>query len=181
MSYEYLKEKNKKVLELETRRKVYGLVKKYSGCHFREIERKGKFSTGVIKYHLDFLTKHGLIKQEKDGNSLRYFLTDIQSENRKLLGLLRQDSIRKIILFILTKKDVHHEDIVRFVNLSPSTVSWHIKKLLRNEIITRVKVGRKTTYKLLIQEEEIVRLLISYNESFLDTLVNKTIEMWDIK
>ena len=181
MTYEYLNEKNKKILELKNRREVYELVKKYSGCHFRELERKSKLSTGVLNYHLDFLAKHDLIKQEKDGNNIRYFLTNIHFENRKLLSILRQESIRKIILFILTNNNCHHEDIVRFVNLSPSTVSWHLKKLLRNDIVIQVKEGRKTTYKLLIHEDEIVRLLIFYKESFLDSLVNKTIEMWEIK
>ncbi len=181
MSYEYLDEKNKKILELETRKSIYELVKRYSGCHFRELERKSKLSTGILKYHLDFLAKHNLIKQEKDGNNLRYFLSDIQIENRKLLSFLRQESIRKIILFMLANKDCHHEDIVRFVKLSASTVSWHLKKLLRNNVITQIKEGRKTIYKLLINEEEIVKLLIYYKESFLDSLVNKTIEMWNIK
>lgn len=30
-------------------------------------------------------------------------------------------------------------------------------------------------------EEEIIKLLVAYKESFLDSLVNKTIEMWEIK
>lgn len=181
MPYEYLDGKNKKILELETRSKVYELVKKYSGCHFRELERISKLSSGVLKYHLNFLAKHGLIKQEKDGNNLRYFLVDIQFENIRLLSLLRQRSIRKIILFMLIKDDFYYEDLVESVKLSPSTVSWHLKKLLVNGIISQHKTGRKTKYKLLASEEEIVKLLISYKESFLDSLVNKTIEMWEIK
>lgn len=181
MPYEYLDEKNKKILELETRRKIYEIVKKHSGSHFRELERISKLPTGVLNYHLNFLTKHELITQEKDGNNIRYFLKNIDFENRKLLSLLRQESIRKIILFILTNKNSYHEDIVRSVSLSPSTVSWHIKKLLSSGTIEQIKEGRKTSYKLLINEEEIIKLLVAYKESFLDSLVNKTIEMWEIK
>jgi len=48
-------------------------------------------------------------------------------------------------------------------------------------VISHVKEGRKTSYKLLINEEEIMKLLVYYKESFLDSLVNKTIEMWEIK
>ncbi len=180
MPYEYFHDKNGKILELESRKKIYELVKKHSGCHFRELERKSNFPTGVLKYHLDFLAKHNLIKREKDGNNIRYFLLDIHLENRKLLSLLRQESIRKIILSILANQNCHHEDIVRFVNLSPSTVSWHIRKLVNAQIISQIKEGRKTTYKILIDKEEIIKILVAYKESFLDSLVNKTIEMWDI-
>ncbi|MEK6935005.1 MAG: winged helix-turn-helix transcriptional regulator [Nanoarchaeota archaeon] len=180
MLQEYLSEKNKKILELETRRKIYELVKKYSGCHFRELERKSNLPTGVLQYHLNYLTKNELIKQEKVGNNICYFL-NVLSENWKLLSLLRQKNIRKIILFILTNKNHYHLDIVRFTNLSPSTVSWHLNKLIKNGIIAQAKEGRKTNYKLLIDEKEIIRLLISYKESFFDSLVNKTIEMWEIK
>ena len=181
MLQEYLSEKNKKILELENRRKAYELVKKYSGCHFRELERKSNLPAGVLKYHLDFLNRHEIIRQEKDGNNMRYFPATIQLENTKLLSLLRRDSIRKIILFILVNKNPHHEDIASFVHLSPSTVSWHIKKLLKNNIISQMKEGRKTVYRLLIEEDKIIKTLILYKESFLDSLVNKTIEMWDIK
>jgi len=181
MPYEYINEKDKKVLELETRRKIYEVVKKHSGCHFRELERQSGLATGILKYHLDFLTKHDLIKKEKDGNNLRYFPNNVEPENRKLLSILRQKNIRKIILFILANKDCHHDDIVRFLGLSPSTVSWHLKKLVKNGIINQAREGRKTSYKLLINEEEMIKLLVLHKESFLDSLVNKTIEMWDIK
>ncbi len=181
MSHEYYDEKNKKILELETRRKIYELVKRYSGDHFRALERKSNLSVGVLKYHINFLTKHNFIRQEKDGNNTRYFIANIQHENRKLLGLLRQKNIRKIILCIFSNENCHHEDIVKYVNISPSTVSWYLKRLEREEIISYVKDGRKTTYSLRIDKEEIVKLLVTYKESFLDALVNKTVEMWEIR
>ncbi len=181
MFNEYVNEKNKKILELENRRKIYELVKEYSGCHFRELERKSNISIGILKYHLNFLSKHELIKQEKYGQKIRYFPKYFQSENTKLLSLLRQDKVRKIILFLLINKNPNHEDIVKFIQAPPSTVSWHIKKLLQENIISQKKEGRKTRYHLIIDEEEIKKLLILYKESFLDSLVNRTIEMWEIK
>ena len=180
MPYEYLNEKNKKVLELENRRKIYELVRKYSGSHFRELERKSKIPIGILKYHLDFLNKHGLIKQEKDGNNTRYFLANIKFENMKLLGFLRQKSTRRILLFILTNEKSYYQDIVKFVELSQSTVSWHIKKLIKANIISEIKEGKKLMYSLLIDENELIKLFVYYKESFFDSLVNKAAEMWDI-
>ena len=179
MSSEFLDEREKKILELDARKKIYGIVKKFAGCHFREIERKSKLSTGSVNYHLGYLNKNGLIKEEKEGNNIRYFPKEFKSENKKLLGLLRQKSIRGILIYMITNKDCNHEQIVKFVKLSPSTVSWHLKKLEDENIITFTKKGRKTHYDLLINKEEIINLLITYKESFFDSLVDNVIEMWE--
>jgi predicted transcriptional regulator len=47
-----------------------------------------------------------------------------------------------------------------------------------NNIIKSRKDGRKTFYTIVIDKDEIVNLLISYQESFLDSLVDRVIEMW---
>ena len=95
------------------------------------------------------------------------------------MGFLRQESIRDILLFILVNSNCNHEQIVDYVKLSPSTVSWHLKKLEENNIIGFTRAGRKTNYNILINKEEIINLLIIYKESFLDSLVDKTIETWE--
>ena len=179
MSLEYLDDRDKKVLELDARRKIYDIVRESAGCHFREIERRSNLSTGSVKYHLDYLAKHGLIKQVKEGNNLRYFPRDFSSENKKLMGLLRQKSIRKILVFILLNNNCNHEQIVQFVKLSPSTVSWHLKKLEEANIIGSVRKGRKTFYNI-ANKEEIVKLLITYRASFLDSMVDRVIDMWEL-
>ena len=175
----FLDEKEKKVLELKARRKIYEVVSKFAGSHFREIERKSELPGGTVRYHVFYLLKHGLIKEQKDKNNLRYFPKEFKSENKKLLGLLRQKKIREILLFILLNPNCNHAQIVSAVNVSPSTVSWHLKKLEEDKIVRPIVKGRKTFYNLLVNKEEIINLLISYQESFLDSLVDRVIEMWD--
>lgn len=181
MPSEFLEEREKKTLELDARRKIYNAVRKFAGCHFREIERKSGLSTGSVKYHLDYLAKKDLIMHEKEGNNIRYFPRDFGSKNKKLMSLLRQKSIRKILLFILTHDNCNHEQIVGYAKLSPSTVSWHLKKLEENKIIGFIKKGRKNFYNILIDKEEIIKLLITYKESFLDSMIDGVIEMWDVE
>ena len=175
----FLDNAEKKILELDARKKIYEVVRKYAGSHFREIERKSQLPTGSVKYHLSYLKKHGLVKEERDGNNVRYFPKDFKPENKKILGLLRQKSVRDITLFILTNDNCNHEDIVKTVHISPSTVSWHLKKLEENNIVDSKKEGRKTYYTLLVDKDEIVNLLITYRESFLDAIVDRVVEMWD--
>jgi len=181
MTPEFLDENEKKALELDARRKIYDVVRKFAGSHFREIERKSNLPLGTAKYHLSYLTKLRLIKEEKDGNNIRYFPKEFNAENKKLLGLLRQKTLRKILLFILTHNHCNHEQIVQSVGLSPSTVSFHLKKLERSNIIGFIKKGRNTFYDVLIDKEKIITLLITYKESFFDSMINRVIDMWDIE
>ena len=106
-----------KILELNTRTRVYNLVKEYAGCHFREIERKSRLPGSTLKYHLNYLTRHELILEEKDKNNIRYFPKEFNTNNKELLMLLRQEIIRKILIFLLTNENSSHEEIVRFVKL----------------------------------------------------------------
>lgn len=179
MASEFLTEKEKITLQVDSRRIIYQIVNRYAGAHFREIERKSKLATGLVKYHLDYLARQGLIKVEKEGNNIRYFPKEFRLENKRLMGLLRQKSLRRIIICILMHNDCNHEQVVKFVKLSPSTVSWHLKKLGDENLIGSIKKGRKTYYSLLADKAEIINLLIVYKESFFDSLVDNVIEMWD--
>ena len=181
MAHEDLNSKFKEAIVLENRKKIYELVRSSPGCHFREIERKIVLPHGTLRYNLNFLVKKELLVEKKDGNNTRYFSKDFSSYNYELLGLLRQKSIRKIILFIVSQKKCFHKDITAFVNLSPSTISWHLNKLVEKGIVEKIWFKNHSSYKVKINENEIIKLLISYKDSFLDSLVNKTIEMWDLR
>lgn len=178
MPAESLNEKEK-ILELDVRRKIYRLVQRHAGCHFREIERKSGLATGSVKYHLDYLARHDLIRLEKEGNNLRCYPMNFKTQNTRLMGLLRQKSVRHILLHILVNENCSHEQIVRSVVLSPSTVSWHLKKLEDTGIVKSIRKGRSKHYSIHIEKEEIINLLIIYKESFLDTLVDRVVEMWE--
>jgi predicted transcriptional regulator len=179
MASVYFPQKDK-ILELGTRKKIYNVVKEHAGCHFRDLERKSNLPASSIKYHLNYLAKYGLIQEKKDGNNIRYFPKEFNPENKMLLGLLRQKSPRKILLFILANKKCSHNDIVKFTNLSPPTVTWHLKKLENKGIISSNINGRNKTYKIIANENEIMDLLITYKESFFDLLVDNIVETWDL-
>lgn len=173
-------DKNKKILDLDTRKTIYEIVKKFAGSNFRDMVKKSKLSNGVVMYHLHYLIKNNLIKQEKRDNSVVYFPSDFKIENSKLLSILRQNSMRNIVLFILNNKNCEHGEIVDFTKLSPSTVTWHLKKLENEKIIASSKKGRTKNYQIIIDYEEIINLLITYKESFFDSLVDNIIKTWDL-
>ena len=91
---------------------------------------------------------------------------------------MRQKSIRHILLCLLEHKKCNHEQLVNSLDVSPATISWHIKKLIDAKIIDKKIKGRNSLFS--INDYELVRKTIAkYKESFLDKLVDKFIEMWE--
>lgn len=174
-------EKEREILALTSRRNIYALVQQFSGCNFHELERRAAIAPTTLQYHLHYLTKHGLITLQKDGNKIRYFIQHLQPEDKRLLVFLRQQNIRHLLLFILTHKTCRQKDLVEFLQLSPSTISLYLSRLIKNKVLQTVTKGKEILYKLAIVEDDLVALLITYKASFFDQLVDQTIEMWQFE
>ena len=172
-------EKEKELLALETRKKIYEIITNYPGIHSREIERKSKLATGTVKHHIYYLQKHGLVKEKKQRNNIHYFPKTFQETNQKIVSYLRNKSTRRILLCILTYPKPNQQTIANFVGLTKQTTSWHLQKLVKEEIVEQTKKGREVQYTLQIPKEELVKLFITYKKSFLDKLVDRTVEMWE--
>jgi predicted transcriptional regulator len=63
------------------------------------------------------------------------------------------------------------------LKLPHSTLSLYLKYLVDNKILTRTKIGYENLYTAQ-DEERIAKVLIAYKSSFLDNLVDKTLNTW---
>lgn len=167
-------------MELELRKKIFTLVSKNAGSHLRELERKSKIPYSTLKYHLNFLSKHDLIIEKKSRGKIKYYPKKIESEDMEIIGILRQKNFRKILLYLLINDNCTFGDIEQFIKLSPSTVSWYLKKLINVKAINKINLGKKFVYVLVYDKKKIMKVLITYRESFVDSLIDKTIEMWEL-
>ena len=165
------------ILSVELRRNIYAVVVHHPGCHLREIERRCALATGTVTYHLDYLVKKKMLTVTRDGN-VRYFPVTFTAGDKHLMGLLRQKSIRRIFLRLLEGSSTH-EEVMSFVGLSPSTISWHLQKLHKQGYVTYKKDGRRSYYGLSVDKEVLTRLLITHQRSFLDGLLDRVVESWD--
>ena len=165
-------------LRLEVRRKIYGTVQQNPGLHFREIQRRVGIATGALQYHLDYLGKKHLVRSEKDAKFLRYYLVREEFKDTQLMGLLRQGSMRKIIVFLMQRRFANNVTISNAVGLSPSTTSWHVEKLSGAGILSGRKHGRKSYYSL-ADKDRVAQLLVGYKASFLDEMVDNFVEVWE--
>tara|TARA_Y100000310_G_scaffold345252_1_gene463141 strand:- start:7836 stop:8372 length:537 start_codon:yes stop_codon:yes gene_type:complete len=167
-------------LALSARDKIYQEITNNPGLHFRELQRRTDLATGSLQYHIDYLERRHFVRSVKQGKFVRYYSMRGEQfgEDETLMNLLRQESLRKIVLFLLTRKSATNFTIASAVDLSPSTVSWHMKKLSDNGVVEVRKRLRKK-YFYLADPERVKNILRSYQKSFLDALVDHFVEIWD--
>jgi predicted transcriptional regulator len=150
------------LLELETRRNIFNLILENPGIHFSKIAEILKIRTSLVDYHVLFLEKHDLIKSDKETGYKRFYAKGkIGSHEKNYLFLLRQKSSLKIILFILKKGKSQHKDILENLDIAPSTLSYHLNKLVKNDIIEEDKKNKKKGY-IIKNRKEIFSLIVQY-------------------
>jgi len=168
----------KKELDLKTRAKIYQYILKNPGLHERELSRVLDIPLSTIDYHLYFLKKRELIISKSDGHYTFYFVSGkIGIKDKTIFKVLRQKVTRNIIIFLLLKKEATHGTIKDEIALAPSTVSFHLKKLVDLEILKVKVVGRETFYSA-IEPDYISDLIITYKKSFLDDAVDRFADTW---
>jgi predicted transcriptional regulator len=166
------------VLELEARRRIYDIIVASPGLHFRELQRRANVAYGALQYHLEFLVKHDLVSEEKGTEYSRFFPASFKSiREREIISLLRQESIRRILLFLLESPGSKNKDLVERLGLSAPTISWHMGRLLQAGAGVQERKGNEVVFE--VSEAEVVtQLLVTYKTSFLDKIVDRFVEVW---
>jgi len=124
--------------------------------------------------------KADLVKEETAGRFKRFYPLCLNSYERKILSLLRQPNLRRIIILILENERITNKDLSKKISLSPATISWHIQNLKNANLIHNETRGNETYYSL-VDEDEIIKVLIAYRESFLDRIVDEFIKTWIVR
>ena len=187
--------KNDKILDLEKRRVLYNYISNHPGIHLREVKRRINMPYGTLRYHLGYLCKNELIEARKQGRFLRYYkYNNIGINDKKLLNVLRQVPMRKVILVLfmytscslteLTKHIKYHtslgEDNIECYDRSPSSLIVHLKKLVDMDIIECDSSKREVSYTIK-DYDAVFRILIAYEDSFFDAQVSAVVNwitMW---
>lgn len=165
-------------LELETRRRIFQHVQKFPGAHMREIGRELDIPMGTLEYHLHYLAKADLLTTRQDARYTRYFATgELSRRDKDVLAVLRQKVPRQIAAHLLLEPGSSHGALLTKFALAPSTLSFHIKKLLASGIVSQEKSGRENLYRV-VEPELVSRVLIQHRESFFDDVIDRFAEVW---
>jgi len=80
-------------------------------------------------------------------------------------------------LILLSKKKAKYSELLSTINIPPSTLSSYLKILIQNDVISRHKIGYENIYSI-EETDRVTKVLITYKGSFLDKLVDKTLNTW---
>jgi predicted transcriptional regulator len=173
-----VKDQAEAALELDTRRRIFEFLEKVPGAHFREIHRRLDIPTSVVEYHLKYMEDRDMLVSRMEGRYKRYYVQGrMGSSDKTLLSMLRQKVPRRIIMHVALNPGVNHRDLTDAVGISPSTLSYHMKKLLGKEVLRQVREGRENRYWV-VDEDAVGQALLTYKESFLDEVVDSFAQTW---
>lgn len=145
------------------------------GIRYRELLRLADLANGVLTHHLVALEKTDCIKVDRKKKVTRYYLPNVSAKESDIIGNLRSNTSKKIILFMIKHDLCTFKEIVEHTQKAPSTISWHLKRLGDSGIVT-TQNGECIHYKL-TDREAVIETLYKYKESFTDKIVNNYIDM----
>lgn len=169
------------ILELETRRKIYDIVSRNPGLHLSKIADILKMRISLVEYHLLFLQKNRLIRGVKESGYTRYYVEGaVGISDKKILSILRQEIPLRVVLFLLKNDNSHHKEILKEVDVSPSTLSYHLKKMVDQGIISFNEKDKNQGYTI-VNTEKIIKLLVNYKpydliDSFKDIWIDLAVD-----
>lgn len=165
-------------LELEVRRDIYQLIEDKPGVHVRAIQQTLDLPYGTTTYHLNYLERQDLVTAKQDNGFKRYYATHkVGRRDKELLQLLRQKMPRRICAHLLIEPGMTHQELLERFDISASTLSYHLKKLVDAEIVVKDKKGRHNHYRVR-ERDDVARLLIAYRRTFVDDIVDRFVDAW---
>ena len=78
---------------------------------------------------------------------------------------------------LLLKPKTTHKELRKLFSISASTLSFHLSKLLKSEVIEQIKSGRENQY-IVIDEDAVAKALIRYKKGFVDEVVDEFVDIW---
>ena len=117
-------------LNQSTRMEIYNFVKSNPGTQFRGICNSLNLPIGTAQYHLNLLTKVGLLSFFRDGRYKRYFeskrFTKIEMT---VISFLQHQTAGRILSILLEEFQISHRDLAQQLEISSQALTWQMKRL----------------------------------------------------
>jgi len=164
------------IIELEKRREIYALIKKYPGLNLSKIAEMLKMRVSLVEYHLNYLERYDLVTSVKDDWFKHYYVKeDMGVKDRKILAALRKEKFLKIVLVLLKHPNLTHGDILKHIDIKRSTLSYYLEKLVKKGIVVKSSEEGKQRRYVVFDEKEVIRIITRYKPY---RAVDGTYELW---
>ena len=164
------------ILGLGIRRQIFKFILNYPGLHLRELSRNLDVPRTTLDYHLKYLEKENFLLVKSENRFKRYYAKKkVGTADKIILGLMRQYIPRRIILFLFLYPEHSRMDISQDLEIPPTTLSFHLKKLMDMDIVEKRRLGHSYAYRIKNQKE-MYNVLISYESSLSDDILGPFLE-----
>jgi predicted transcriptional regulator len=168
------------LLELETRQSIYDLIERVPGLHMREIQRRLNLEVALVDYHLYIMEKAEIVTSQKEGGYKRFYIppskSGLDNNQRRILGVLRQRIPLQVTLYLLKEKQATHAQISNDLDIKPSKLSFHLKKMRKLGILRKLQPGEGKGF-ILEDEALVLRLLLRYKPP--QDMLDEFSDLWD--
>ena len=142
-------------------------IKNNPGIRFRELMKSMKITNGVMSYYIQKLEKTGVVNTERTSGVLRLFSESIEISDMNMIKFLRISTPKKIIVVLLEKDLLTFKQITEKIQMSPSTTSFYLTKLVNTGILSISNVFPRRY--LLNNKQRLTNLITLYHPSVIDT------------
>ncbi len=173
------------VLELDTRRLIFDIIQNNPGLHMREIARRCEFKVSLVEYHIRALVNNDLFVSIKEDGYRRFYISEdvkngrvgLSSRHKRMLHVIRQDVPLNVIAILLEKGMCPHKEILGELDISASTLSYHLSKMKGAGIIEKARTPAGKGFKLVKGGEVLWLLMMGKIE--VPTVVDGFITTWE--
>lgn len=152
------------------RAQILQFIQSHPGTHLRNIKRELNLAMGVLQYHLYRLEREEKIIGHRRGLYKRFYPErGFEAEEQEILSVLLQETERDLLLYLLRTPDATQKELSEYARISPSSTSWHMKRLVRTGIVQTRRQGSFSCYMVKGDPALILRLLRKYHPRIWDT------------
>ena len=127
---------------------ILQIIKNNPGIHVRGVIYETGLENGVVTHYLEKLEKKGRIKSKKYTRYRRYYSLDVDDDEFDIIRNLRKPTKKKILFNIIVEGNPSFREIVSKIDKSPSTISWNLSEMIKNDVVKKYKKDGKAYYKI---------------------------------
>ena len=162
-----------------TRSRIRNCVSREPGIHFNEILRRLDIATGQTQYHLRRLVRSGKLEKVSVAGRTHYYPPTFSPWERQAIALLRRETTREIVLFLLRNEPSAPGKIAERLDLARSTIEWHLSRLVEHDIVSKERAESGSQVVTLTDDQSVYRLLREIEPRLLDRVVDRFSRLTD--
>lgn len=131
---------------------ILGFIVRYPAVHVRELERQLSLSSKLASYHLEALEAEGVVRRVQTDGYVRWVATRggarLSEADLRVLCHLRRAPAFRIAGELLACGELPQNRFGKALGLAKASVTYHLKALLADRVVTVRNEGRSRFYRL---------------------------------